>query len=151
VRGKTIVTTTTNGTRALRACVGAQTTLVGSFLNLSAVVGWIEQTKPENLIVVCSGTFEQAAYEDVLAAGALLELLGPRLASARVSDTVHIACQIWRLAHANVLEAVKIARNARKLMSHPDLAADVPFCLQQDTVHLVAEMTKDGLVRRSAG
>ncbi len=147
VRGKTIVTTTTNGTRALRACVGAQTTLVGSFLNLRAVAGWIEQAKPENLIVVCSGTFEQAAYEDVLAAGALLELLAPRLASARVSDTVTMARQIWGLARANPLEAVGVARNAGKLLSNPDLAADVPFSLQQDTVNLVAVMTKDGVVR----
>src|ERR1700704_4777335 len=37
VRGKTIVMTTTNGTRALRACVHAEAVLVGSFLNLRAV------------------------------------------------------------------------------------------------------------------
>ena len=36
VRGKTIVSTTTNGTRALRACAGAQTVLAVSFLNLTA-------------------------------------------------------------------------------------------------------------------
>src|ERR1019366_4133991 len=36
VRGKTIVSTTTNGTRALRACVGAKIILASSFLNLSA-------------------------------------------------------------------------------------------------------------------
>jgi 2-phosphosulfolactate phosphatase len=33
VRGKTIVMTTTNGTRALRACAGANQVLIGSFLN----------------------------------------------------------------------------------------------------------------------
>src|SRR4051812_9880580 len=37
VRGKTIITTTTNGTRALQACTGAKQILVGCFLNLKAV------------------------------------------------------------------------------------------------------------------
>ena len=36
VRGRTIVSTTTNGTRALRACAGAKTVLAASFLNLTA-------------------------------------------------------------------------------------------------------------------
>src|SRR5450432_4070100 len=36
VAGKTIAITTTNGTRALRACAHAETVLIGSFLNLRA-------------------------------------------------------------------------------------------------------------------
>ena len=44
VRGKTIVSTTTNGTRALRACAGAKTVLVGSFLNLAATAEFIKST-----------------------------------------------------------------------------------------------------------
>ena len=149
VGGRTIVTTTTNGTRALRACLGAQTTLVGAFLNLRSVAGWIERERPENLIVVCSGTFEQAAYEDVLAAGALLERLAPILAEARLADTVPIARQIWTQAKANPVEAVQCARNGRKLLSQPELADDVAFCLRQDTVVLTAVMGSDGEVRRA--
>jgi hypothetical protein len=33
------------------------------------------------------------------------------------------------------------------LMAHPDLRADVPFCLQRDLFTLVAAMDKDGKVR----
>src|ERR1700744_986937 len=36
VTGKTIVSTTTNGTRALRACAGAKLVLAATFLNLEA-------------------------------------------------------------------------------------------------------------------
>jgi 2-phosphosulfolactate phosphatase len=147
VRGKTIATTTTNGTRALQSCAGAQTTLVGSFLNLGATGDWITEHPPENLILVCSGTFEQAAYEDVLAAGALLETLSARLSLARPADTVRIAGQIWQLAKGNLLEAVRHARNGSKLLSIPDLAGDVPFSLQRNTVRLVAALTKEGEVR----
>lgn len=63
VQGKTIVMTTTNGTRALRACLGAQKTLIGTFLGLRAVAHWIERERPEELLLVCSGTIDQTSYK----------------------------------------------------------------------------------------
>ena len=78
VSGKTIAITTTNGTRALRACAPAAAVLLGSFLNLGATAQLIRQQAPHHLLLVCSGTLDQAAYEDVLGAGALCELLWPR-------------------------------------------------------------------------
>ncbi|HEX5398309.1 MAG TPA: 2-phosphosulfolactate phosphatase, partial [Verrucomicrobiae bacterium] len=68
VRGKTIVSTTTNGTRALRACVGARTVLAGSFLNLAATAEFIKKLLPAQVLLVCAGTRENTALEDVLAA-----------------------------------------------------------------------------------
>ena len=47
VQDKTIVMTTTNGTRALQACAHANTVLVGSFLNLSSVAQWIQTRVPQ--------------------------------------------------------------------------------------------------------
>ena len=75
VRGKTIVSTTTNGTRALRACAGAKTILAASFLNLTATAEFIRQLQPKQILLVCAGTRENMADEDVLAAGALCEML----------------------------------------------------------------------------
>jgi 2-phosphosulfolactate phosphatase len=75
VRGKTIVSTTTNGTRALRACTGAQTVLAASFLNLTATAQFIRRLQPAQIVLVCAGTRENIATEDVLAAGALGEML----------------------------------------------------------------------------
>src|SRR5258705_10055055 len=71
VQGRTIVMTTTNGTRALRACDGARAVLVSCFLNLRATYLWLLEQRPTNLILVCSGTFEEPALEDVLAIGAV--------------------------------------------------------------------------------
>ena len=70
VAGRSLAMTTTNGTRALQACRGARGVLVGSFLNLSAVADWLARERVDSLLVVCSGTHEETAYEDVLGAGA---------------------------------------------------------------------------------
>jgi len=75
VRGRTIVSTTTNGTRALRACASGKTVLAASLLNLGATAEFIKKLQPAEVLLVCAGTRDEKADEDVLAAGALCELL----------------------------------------------------------------------------
>ena len=82
VAGRSIAMTTTNGTRALQACRGARRLLVGSFLNLGAVTDWLARDGTERLLIVCSGTHEEAAYEDVLGAGALCDAVWAQFARA---------------------------------------------------------------------
>src|SRR5262249_8185995 len=54
VRGKTVVFTTTNGTRAMLRCHAAQRVLVGAFVNFSAVCR--EVGGEQELAFVCAGT-----------------------------------------------------------------------------------------------
>ncbi|MEK7674650.1 MAG: 2-phosphosulfolactate phosphatase [Verrucomicrobiota bacterium] len=148
VQGRSLVMTTTNGTRALRACRGARAVLIASFLNLQAVAGWIEAQKPEHLLLVGSGTIDQVAYEDVLAAGALCELIWPRYGSSQVADSAQIARQIYGLAQHNLLGAMQHTRNGRRLLAIPELRDDIAFCAQRETLSFVAALQSDGTVRR---
>jgi 2-phosphosulfolactate phosphatase len=149
VRGRTIVVTTTNGTRALRSCLAARNVLIGSFLGLGAIVRWIEREKPDNLLLICSGTYEQASYEDTLAAGALSELIWHSYELGSLSDSAAIAREIYRIAKGDLLNAIPHARNGRRLLSDPELCGDVPFSLQRDTVSFIAHLGRDGVVRRT--
>src|SRR2546422_824092 len=150
VRGKTIVMTTTNGTRALRACAHAETVLIGSFLNLRAVVNLIRQELPPRLILVCAGTHNQAALEDTLAAGALCERLWPYYASGQVADSAEIARRIYPLMQADLLGAMKHSRNGQRLLNHSELRGDVYFCVQRETLSFVAGLQTDGTLRKLA-
>ena len=147
VRGKTIVMTTTNGTRALQACAGAKTVLIGSFLALRPVANWIMKERPANLVLVCSGTFEQTALEDTLAAGALCEKIWVHYAGGSVADSAEIARRIYPLMQMDLIGAMNHARNGRKLLSNSALHNDVGFCLQRETLNFLAQF-KDGVVRR---
>jgi len=149
VQGKTIVMTTTNGTRALRACANARTVLVGSFLNLRATANWLRERRPQHLLLVCSGTYEQASFEDILAAGAICERVWPNYAGGMVADSAEIARRIYPLMQSNLLDAMKQSRNGRRLLSMPALRDDVWFSVQRETVSFTAEMSKEGFVRRS--
>jgi len=147
VAGRTIVTTTTNGTRALRACATARTTLVGSFLNLRATASQLAQDKPDRLVLVCSGTQAEAAYEDMLAAGAFCDLLWSVYADGRTTDSAQVARSLYRQAQPDLLAAMQHSRNARRLLANPELREDVELCLQRDTVAIVAGLDQDGAVK----
>jgi 2-phosphosulfolactate phosphatase len=147
VSGRTVTMTTTNGTRALRACAPAASVLVGAFLNLRATADLITSQAPQHLLMVCGGTHDQTAYEDVLGAGALCDLLWPQYGGGTVADSTHMARRLFQLEKDDLLAGVAQSRNGRRLMSLPDLRDDVPFCVQRDLFGLVAEMGKDGWIR----
>jgi 2-phosphosulfolactate phosphatase len=149
IQGKTIVMTTTNGTRALRACASARTVLIGSFLNLRATANWLRDNKPQHLLLVCSGTYEQAAFEDILAAGAVCERVWPNYAGGIVADSAELARRIYPLMQSNLLDAMKQSRNGRRLLSMPALRDDVWFSVQRETVSFTAEMSRDGEIRKT--
>lgn len=147
VRGRTIVMTTTNGTRALRACLGASRVLVGGFVNLDAVARWIGRHRPERLLLVCSGTLEQAALEDALAAGALADLLWPLYADGQVADSAQIARELYRQFAGDLPAAMRLSRNGRRLLGRAELSDDVAFCMQRDVTTVVGDLQPDGAVR----
>lgn len=151
VQGRTIIMSTTNGTRALRACAGARAVLIGSFLNLRATSNWILEHKPPHLVIVCSGTVDEAALEDVLAAGALCERVWPVYAGGHIADSAEIARRIYPLMQHNLLDAMKSARNGRRLLANSELRGDVWLCVQRETMTFVAELQTDGAVRRQRG
>jgi len=100
VRGKTIVFTTTNGTRALQRSAPAARILIGAFVNFTAVVRILTQD-PRPVHLVCAGTDGKITIEDALGAGAIA--LG--LAAA-----VHEPIEEW--ADDQLQIAVRLYRDA---------------------------------------
>ncbi len=145
VRGKTIVSTTTNGTRALRACTGAQAVLAGSFLNLAATATYLQRLTPAEILLVCAGTGEGVALEDVLAAGALAEQL-----SGKCSDAIQIARQMYAGAQANLTAALGSSQNGARLCAIPELREDVAYCARRDSVSLIAITDASGRLHAQA-
>ena len=134
--------TTTNGTRALKACLGAREILIGGFLNLRATDEQISAQNVEDLLLVCSGTYEEASYEDLLGAGALADALWDRFAQGHIADSAQIARNMYLSAQSDLLGAMLFARNGRRLLDIPDLRDDVAYCLQRDVFPIVASMDR---------
>jgi 2-phosphosulfolactate phosphatase len=97
VSDKTVVLTTTNGTKALLHCQAASEIVIGAFVNLSAVCEYLTNSPDAaamDVDVVCAGTKLQVTWDDVLLAGAVTE----RLAAGgilRLDDQAAIARDAW--------------------------------------------------------
>lgn len=149
VADRILVCTTTNGTKALHGCRHAAVVLPGSLLNLQATARALQSLALPKLLLIGAGTHDEAAYEDVLGIGALVETLWPDLQSARCSDSVHIARATYQAGRHDLVGAVgKFSRNGRRLLSLPDLAPDVPYCLSENTLSFAARLEADGGIRR---
>jgi 2-phosphosulfolactate phosphatase len=74
VRGKTVIMTTTNGTRALVAARKAEEVFIGSFLNLSAVCRRLKESGRE-VMIACSGEKNLFCLEDFVCGGAIIACL----------------------------------------------------------------------------
>lgn len=146
VAGKIIVMTTTNGTRALRACAKAREVLVASFLNLQSTANALQRQNASDLLLICSGTFEEAAYEDLLGAGALCDLLWPLYSDSAVADSAVMARDLFRFERNDLVAAISRSRNGRRLLMRPELHDDVAFCAQLDSRNIVAALNNDGTV-----
>ena len=129
VSEKIIISTTTNGTRALRACETADAVAVGSFLNLTATVMWLQ-------------------LEDILCAGAFCDLLARSKQTCVVEDSAAAAWSVFREAGNDLLGAMRHAQNGRRLLENPELRDDVEFCLRRDVFEIVGLMGRDGMIRR---
>lgn len=143
VKGRRIAITTTNGTRALRACTHATEVQVGSFLNMSALAKRVARSRVKDVLIVCAGTAEEASLEDTLAAGALCE----KLVAAKLRDSAEIALATYLHHKPNLIAAVSAARNGRKLLSIPELEPDIRVCFQHDALKITARMHPDGVIR----
>jgi 2-phosphosulfolactate phosphatase len=143
VGGKTIISTTTNGTRALRACANGKVVLAAAFLNLAATAKFLKSKKYKKILLVCAGTGEGVAMEDVIAAGALAEML-----AGEEGDATATARQTWLRLSGNLEKAIAGSKNGQRLLAIPGLRDDVAFCAQRDVIDLVAGLDGTNRLKR---
>ena len=144
VGGREIVTTTTNGTVALRACAAADTILAASLANLDATAAWLRAHELGRVLLVCAGTGEDFALEDGLAAGALALRLGASYEPA--CDDATAAMMALYASHRRDLEgALTYSTNGQRLVQI-GLGEDVAWCARESWLDTVAVMG-DGALR----
>ena len=110
VADRSIVMTTTNGTRALLHAQAADEVLVGAFVNRTALVNYLA-ARHKPVIFVCAGTDGQVTSEDVLFAGSaarkLASVRGPKVS---IDDPARIAMDFYRSNSENPDSLLAAAR-----------------------------------------
>ena len=130
--GRTLILSTTNGTRAVVATAQrCERVLVASLLNLSAVVE-AARDAGENALVVCAGVQGTLALDDAFVAGRIVQLLGWERTDA--AEAAARLVTTWSGAE----EAFRASKSGRNLMDNaPELEADISFCARESALEVV--------------
>lgn len=129
--GAALIHTTTNGTVALAACAPATALYAGSLLNLQATAEHVVRAGHRRVVLVCAGTFDAMAYEDVLAAGLFIRLL----TDPELDDSSMLALEAAR--DPDWPDTLRRSRNARALAT-AGRGNDIDWCLQLNRYPIVA-------------
>lgn len=138
VAGKTLIFTTTNGTRALHHAALADTVLIGAFVNRAAVIARLRQAQ-QPLHLLCAGTDGHLTAEDILFAGSVAgELLrdGHRV-TLDVSTEMAVRFAERRTSSSeSILETLRESRGGTNLIEL-GYDADIVFAATPDRTSLV--------------
>lgn len=148
VEGKTLVLTTTNGTRLLHMALekGATEIITGSFPNLSAVCTHLAETK-QNVILGCAAWKDKINIEDMLFAGAVISRIRDHFTIN--CDSSHIAETIYEKAKKDLFGFMKKneASHYHRLMNF-GLEGDIRYCLASDCANVLPIYEEGKLVVR---
>ena len=143
VKGKTIVLTTTNGTRAIHAAQEAHTIVIGSFLNLNTLCNWLK-TENRNICLLCSGWKDKTNLEDTLFAGAIVEQL--KNADYKLDDAGILAADLYALAKNDLWAYLKKSSHSDRLKKL-HIEDDIAFCLHENRTTSIPILKGDKLVK----
>lgn len=135
IKNKTLVLTTTNGTKLLHMALesGASEVVTGSFPNLSAVCAHLKNAN-KNIILGCSAWKNRFNLEDTLFAGAVI---------AQIRDNFIIHCDsslmaedMYKLHKNNMYEFIRKTTHWHRLASY-GLEKDLEYCVTPDIANVL--------------
>lgn len=137
VEGRTLVLTTTNGTKLLHMALdkGAKEIVTGSFPNLAAVCEYL-LAQNQNVILGCAAWKDKVNIEDMLFAGAVIsrvkETFSINCDSSGVSETVYDAAKEDLYGFMKMKNASHYQR-----LTNYGLEKDIRYCLTPDQANIL--------------
>jgi 2-phosphosulfolactate phosphatase len=145
VRGKRLILTTTNGTKAFHAVSSGKNVLVGSFLNISAVAKRCFELN-QDLFIYLSGDQGNFSLEDTVCGGMLIDrILRKGRESFFLTDASRSAHILFQKFEANIVESFYVSQHGRSLVDQ-GFEEDLTYCAQVDITNIVP-VFKEGVIK----
>lgn len=142
VQGKTLVLTTTNGTKLLHMAKDAIQIVTGSFPNLSAVCDYLV-SQGQNVILGCAAWKDRVNMEDTLFAGAVVNRIREHFSVN--CDSALAAETLYHNAKNDLYGFMKQASHFQRL-SRYGLEKDIRYCLTPDGANVLPLLRNGELV-----
>src|SRR6266513_4729347 len=117
VEGKTILLTTTNGTRALLGVQGARDIVVASYVNFTAVLAMMKVAASSNtdIAIICAGEEGGFTLEDAACAGRYVRAIPKRADSVQVNNAASASVMIEKKYGDNIAKVFKESTHVQAL------------------------------------
>ena len=148
INGKTLVLTTTNGTKLLHMALdkNAKSIITGSFSNLSAVCDFLTGQK-QHVILGCAAWKNRVNIEDTLFAGAVIDKIGKHFSIN--CDSSQMATAMYKEAKADMFEFMKKKKASHyQRLSGFGLEKDIRYCLTEDLANTLVVYEDGKLVTK---
>jgi 2-phosphosulfolactate phosphatase len=148
VADKTVVLTTTNGTKALHLARNrASQVVIGSFLNLRSLCDWLS-TQEKDVLLLCAGWKDLPNLEDTIFAGAVISEIYSQFTAF---DDAGVAAQdLYALAKDDLRAYVGKSSHSKR-MEALNIEEDIKFCLQLNICTAIPVLQGDQLVALKTG
>lgn len=136
IENKTLVLTTTNGTRLLQMALdkNADTIIAGSFPNVSSVAGYLIAEK-KDVVLGCAGWKDRFNLEDTLFAGAVINRVKKHFDIH--CDSSLMAEDIYLKNKNNLMGFVPKLTHYHRLVERFGLIEDIKYCLTDDVANVL--------------
>ena len=137
VKNKTIVITTSNGTRAIKGCEDAKNILIGAMINARAVAKKAMELK-NDVVLVNAGTYGQFSMDDFICSGYIIDCMismsDYKIGLSDIGTTAHYIYE----NNKDIIGFVKNASHYKRIMDLK-LYDDLDYCCKKDIIDVVPE------------
>lgn len=130
IKDKTLLLTTTNGTRLLHMVTGQASIITGSFLNISAVCDYLISQK-QNVLLACASWKDRFNLEDTLFAGAVIDKIGAYFNSNCDSARAAHHLYIHSGTASSLIDFLKNSSHYKRLAAY-GLENELEYCVTPD-------------------
>jgi len=135
VEGKTLVITTSNGTRAIKGSEGAKNILIGAMINAKAVAEKILELN-NDVVIVNAGTLGQFSMDDFICSGYIIDHLS-KSTDIDLTDIATTAHYVYK-SNEDIVSFIKYAWHYKRIIEL-GLMADLEYCCTKDCIDVVPE------------
>lgn len=138
VQGKSIILSTTNGTRAINLSLKAEEILIGAVINSEAITMELKNYN-KDVVFINAGTNGEFSMDDFICSGYMISLLCEK-DNHDLSDIAKTAKYIYE-NNTNLVDYIKEAKHYNILKSL-NLMKDLKYCCEKNIINIVPKVDK---------
>lgn len=145
VEGKTLLMTTTNGTKTIHRAKEGKEVIIASLLNAFSAAEYIIN-RGMDVAFVCAGTNGNFSIDDIVTVGAIISYLfnNKNNVDIKLSDLAFVCYDLYEYHKTDLRKLLENCIHYNKMIEL-GLSDDIDYCLQMNAIPIVG-IYKDGII-----